>query len=195
MDFEALFKALPEIIKLFVPGFVFVKIYCRFVDLKVDSFESTAVSSIAISYVISLITKTIGIWLTMTETVENLVAVVLAFLSAVIFVIIKKSEKFKGVMQFIGGVTGNESIWQDIFDRNKGSWLRCYSRFNNKDVIIEGDVKYYEPCEDGECNIALVNYTVRYYDGNVYKLGKRDDEPVMHINTRNIHGLEVTKGK
>ena len=195
MDFEALFKALPDIIKLFVPGFVFIKIYCRFVDLKADSFESTAVSSIAISYVISLITKTIGIWLTMTETVENLVAVVLAFLSAVILVIIKKSEKFKGVMQFIGGVTGNESIWQDIFDRNKGSWLRCYSRFNNKDVIIEGDVKYYEPCEDGECNIALVNYTVKYYDGKVYKLGKRDDEPVMHINTRNIHGLEVTKGK
>ena len=108
---------------------------------------------------------------------------------------IKKTDKLKEVMRFIGGISGNDNIWQDIFDRNKGAWLRCFAKFNNEDVIIEGTVKYYEPCEDGECSIALVNYSVKYPNGNVYKLGKRNDEPVMYINTRNIHGLEVTKGK
>lgn len=195
MDFEALFKALPDIIKLFVPGFVFLKTYSSFVDTKTDSFESTAVSSIVISYIISLVTQLIGMWIQMTEVVENLLAVILAFVCAVVVVKTKMSDKFKELMRFIGGISGNESIWQDIFDRNKGAWLRCYTKFNHKDVIIEGKVKYYEPCEDGECIIALIDYEVKYEDGNVYKLGKRNDEPIMQINTKNIHGLEVTRGK
>ena len=195
MDFKALFEALPDIIKLFVPGFVCIKTYSLFVDTKTDSFESIAVSSLAISYIFSLITQIICKWIPVLGTAENLLAVGLAFICALILVIIKKTDKLREVMRFIGGVSGNDSIWLDIFDRNKGAWLRCFARFNNEDVIIEGTVKYYEPCEDGECSIALVNYTVKYPNGNVYKLGKRDDEPVMYINTRNIHGLEVTKGK
>lgn len=195
MDFEALFKALPDIIKLFVPGFVCLKTYNSFVDTKSDSFESTAVSSIAVSYIISLVTQLIGMWVQMSDVVENLLAVILAFACAVIVVKAKMSAKFKEVMRFIGGISGNESIWQDIFDRNKGSWIRCYAKYYHKDVIIEGKVKYYEPCEDGECSIALIDYVVKYEDGNVYKLGKRDDEPIMYINTKNIHGLEVTRGK
>lgn len=54
---------------------------------------------------------------------------------------------------------------------------------------------FFDVCEDGECSIALVNYVVTYDNGNKYKLGKRDDEPILYLNTRNVHGLEVTYGQ
>ena len=55
MDFKALFESLPEILALFVPGFIFIKTYCFFIKANSDSFESTAVASITISYVLNLI--------------------------------------------------------------------------------------------------------------------------------------------
>lgn len=42
---------------------------------------------------------------------------------------------------------------------------------------------------------VVIDYKVTYRNGNVNKLGKRSEKPVMNLNTRNIHGLEVTEGK
>lgn len=54
MDFKALFESLPDLLKLFVPGFVFIKTLCFFGKSKSDSFEGTAVASVTISYILNL---------------------------------------------------------------------------------------------------------------------------------------------
>ena len=195
MDFKALFESLPEILALFVPGFVFIKTYCFFIKAKSDSFESTAVASIMISYVLNLIVDLFSKVITLSDAAHKFVTVLLAFACALVIIKLKTLGILKSSLKWIGKVSDSENIWQDIFDINKGSRIRCYSTFNNENVTIEGDVKYFDVCEDGECSVALVNYVVTYDSGNVYKLGKRDDEPIMYIQTRNIHGLEVTYGQ
>lgn len=194
MDFKALFESLPEILALFVPGFVFIKTFCFFGKAKSDSFEGTAVASVTISYVINLVVDLVAKVIKMSDAVFEIIAVLLAFVCALVIVKLKTSGTLKSSLKWIGKVSDSDNIWQDIFNLNKGSRIRCFSRFNNQDVMIEGDVKYFDICEDGECSIALVNYIVTYDNGNKYKLGKRDDEPIMYLNTRNIHGLEVTYG-
>lgn len=195
MDFKALFESLPNIFTLFVPGFVFIKTFNFFGKSKSDAFESTAVSSLAISYVLNLV---VGLCATVTkipDTILEIISVLLAFILALILVKLKTAGVLKRSLKWIGKVSDSDNIWQDIFDRNKGSRIRCYSRFKNEDVMIEGDVKYFDMCEDGECSIALINYVVTYNNGNKYKLGKRDDAPILYLNTRNVHGLEVTYGQ
>lgn len=129
------------------------------------------------------------------DAIPELSSIFLAFMIALIWVALKTSGILKGILKWIGKVSDSENIWQDIFNLNKGSRIRCYSRFKNEDVMIEGDVKYFEVCEDGECSIALINYAVTYNNGNIYELRNRDDEPVLYLNTRNIHGLEVIYGQ
>lgn len=195
MDFKALFESLPDLLKLFVPGFVFIKTLCFFGKSKSDSFEGTAVASVTISYILNLAVGLLAKVINILDAIPELSSIFLAFMIALIWVALKTSGVLKGILKWIGKVSDSENIWQDIFNLNKGSRIRCYSRFKNEDVMIEGDVKYFEVCEDGECSIALINYAVTYNNGNIYKLGKRDDEPVLYLNTRNIHGLEVIYGQ
>lgn len=195
MDFKALFESLPNIFTLFVPGFVFIKTFNFFGKSKSNSFESTAVSSVTISYVLNLAVGLCARLTKIPDTILEIISVLLAFILAIALVKLKTAGVFKRSLKWIGKVSDSDNIWQDIFDRNKGSRIRCYSRFKNEDVTIEGDVKYFDICEDGECSIALVNYVVTYNNGNKYKLGKRDDAPILYLNTRNVHGLEVTYGQ
>ena len=195
MDFKALFESLPDLLKLFVPGFVFIKTLCFFGKSKSDSFEGTAVASVTISYILNLAVGLLAKVIDILDVIPELSSIFFAFMIALIWVALKTSGVLKGILKWIGKVSDSENIWQDIFNLNKGSRIRCYSRFKNEDVMIEGDVKYFEVCEDGECSIALINYAVTYNNGNIYKLRNRDDEPVLYLNTRNIHGLEVIYGQ
>lgn len=195
MDFKALFESLPDLLKLFVPGFVFIKTLCFFGKSKSDSFEGTAVASVTISYILNLAVGLLAKVIDILDAIPELSSIFLAFMIALIWVALKTSGILKGILKWIGKVSDSENIWQDIFNLNKGSRIRCYSRFKNEDVMIEGDVKYFEVCEDVECSIALINYAVTYNNGNIYELRNRDDEPVLYLNTRNIHGLEVIYGQ
>lgn len=195
MDFKALFESLPDIFSLFVPGYVFIKTFCFFGKSKSDSFEGTAVASVTISYMVNLVVGLFAKLMKIQNTNLEIVSVLFAFIFSLILVKLKKAGVLKSSLKWIGKVSDSDNIWQDIFNLNKGSRIRCYSKFNNQDVMIEGDVKYFDVCEDGECSIALVNYVVTYDNGNKYKLGKRDDEPILYLNTRNVHGLEVTYGQ
>ncbi len=195
MDFKALFESLPEIIALFVPGYVFIKTFCFFGKSKSDTFEGTAVASVTISYVFNLVVDLFAKVIKVSDTVLEIIPILLAFGIALILVKLKTAGALKSCLKWIGKVSDSDNIWQDIFNLNKGSRIRCYSKFNNENVMIEGNVKYFDICEDGECSIALVNYVVTYDNGYKYELGKRSDEPILYLNTRNVHGLEVTYGQ
>ncbi len=189
MDFGQLFTLIPDILELFIPGYILVKLYRIFFPQKSEGFESTTVCSVIISYIINLFVK-----LCFNDKYTVYISIILSVIIALLFVKIKNTEKYKKCMKWIGKVSGSDNIWQDIFDKNKGSRIRCFSRYNHEDVIIEGKVKYFESCDDGECIIALIDYTIIYQDGEKYKLNKRSDMPVMYLNSRNCHGMEITYG-
>lgn len=194
MDWEKLFNSLPNFIKLFVPGYIFILVYRFFNNSNSDSFEATAVISVIASYVFNLIVQAISLLLPMPDIIANIVAVIIAAICAILFAIIQNQKRYKLVIKKIGKITGSKSIWNDILDKEKGSHIRCYTQFNHKDAIIEGDVLYSSVCQDGECRLALVQYTVLYSDGTKYDSKGNEHEPVLYLNSANLHGIEITYG-
>lgn len=89
MVFDELFQSLQQFLTQFVPGYVFIKTFHFFNKQKYNSFEGTAVASIAISYVINLVvnlfvkTDNSCIW------ISEVIAVVVAFIFAICIVKIK----------------------------------------------------------------------------------------------------------
>ena len=190
MVFDELFQSLQQFLTQFVPGYVFIKTFHFFNKQKYNSFEGTAVASIAISYVINLVvnlfvkTDNSCIW------ISEVIAVVVAFIFAICIVKIKTMDCFRKCSQWIGKKSDSENIWEELFDVNKGSTIRCYAKFKNEDAMITGAIKYYDVRDDGECDIVLTGYAVTYNNGNVYKCENGAD---LYLNSKSIHGLEVVK--
>ena len=190
MVFDELFQSLQQFLTQFVPGYVFIKTFHFFNKQKYNSFEGTAVASIAISYVINLVvnlfvkTDNSCIW------ISEVIAVVVAFIFAICIVKIKTMDCFRKCSQWIGKKSDSDNIWEELFDVNKGSTIRCYAKFKNEDAMITGAIKYYDVRDDGECDIVLTGYAVTYNNGNVYKCENGAD---LYLNSKNIHGLEVVK--
>ena len=190
MVFDELFQSLQQFLTQFVPGYVFIKTFHFFNKQKYNSFEGTAVASIATSYVINLVvnlfvkTDNSCIW------ISEVIAVVVAFIFAICIVKIKTMDCFRKCSQWIGKKSDSDNIWEELFDVNKGSTIRCYAKFKNEDAMITGAIKYYDVRDDGECDIVLTGYAVTYNNGNVYKCENGAD---LYLNSKNIHGLEVVK--
>lgn len=190
MVFDELFQSLQQFLTQFVPGYVFIKTFHFFNKQKYNSIEGTAVASIAISYVINLVvnlfvkTDNSCIW------ISEVIAVVVAFIFAICIVKIKTMDCFRKCSQWIGKKSDSDNIWEELFDVNKGSTIRCYAKFKNEDAMITGAIKYYDVRDDGECDIVLTGYAVTYNNGNVYKCENGAD---LYLNSKNIHGLEVVK--
>ena len=190
MVFDELFQSLQQFLTQFVPGYVFIKTFHFFNKQKYNSFEGTAVASIAISYVINLVvnlfvkTDNSCIW------ISEVIAVVVAFIFAICIVKIKTMDCFRKCSQWIGKKSDSDNIWEELFDVNKGSTIRCYAKFKNEDAMITGAIKYYDVRDDGECDIVLTGYAVTYNNGNVYKCENGAD---LYLNSKNIHRLEVVK--
>lgn len=195
MDWKSLFESLPDFIRLFVPGFVCLKIYGYYNDRDNDSFEVIAVTSVFLSYVLTLLSKFICIWIPMSNEANSLLSIGLGVLFSFIFVGASRWRKMKALNKRIGRVTGSKSIWDDILDDERGSNIRCFTQFNHTEAVIEGAVKYYSVCKDGECQIAIVKYRIKYENGNIYDPNGNEIEPVLYLNTANAHGIEITYGK
>ena len=204
MDYVSFFQSMPHLFELFIPGFIFLWTYRLFCKGQSDHFESTAIYSLIISFILKLVATLIlekppyNI-VSVSEGIDiknNLVAILLGFIAALFIVKIKTTEVLKGPAKWLGKTTGNDNIWQDLFDRNLGSRLRCHTNYNNKDATIVGDVKYYEACQDGECNIVLENYTITYADNSFYEPPEEYKiyTPFLYLNSKNFHELEVFHG-
>lgn len=195
MDFKDLFDSLPDILALFVPGFLFLKTYFYFGSKKSDSFQGTAVVSVVISYIIRLLLSFLSKAFHLAILSSGLAAIFFAFVSALLLVKLKTLGVLKKGLQWIGKVSDTDNIWQEIFDCNKGSRIRCFTRFNHQDVMIDGNVKFFDLCKDGECSIVLEGYTITYKNGNSYAPQDQKLSPLLYLNTKNVHGLEVMHGE
>ena len=191
MDFKALFESLPLVIRLFVPGFVFLGIFRFYNPPKQEKFESTAVTSLVLSYIFSLIAGWIVHWRKWPDTVISEISLVLAGVCALVAVKIQTFKWLDRIVVWFGRVSLNNHFWERFLDKNAPLEVRFYCQFNNQDAMISGMIEFYEVSDDGECRIALKKYTVSYPEGEPYSVTS-DQEPLkLYINTKDIHGLEV----
>lgn len=194
MSLKELFEVLPQLLNLFVPGFVFLTIYKYFVETKDKDFNVTTIGSIVLSYIFRLIANLICEFINVSDIICTVIAILLAVILAFVVVKVRLTPGYKKVIKWIGRTTGSKNIWYDLLDINKGTRIRFFTKYNNEDVIVEGDVKYFEECGDGDCNIVISNYQIKYISNdNIYKNNTLN--ATMIFNSKNIHGLEAHYGK
>lgn len=198
MTFKDFVDSFQLIMSLFLPGYVFAKTYNRIYQRTTEadgSFENTAVTSLVLSYLFRFPFHLVSRLIALSDVTITVLSIILSFAVALIAVKVTTKKVLKNALIKVGKTTGSESIWEDIFDINRGAKIRCYSLYKHEAVIIVGTVKYFEPCDDGECCIALENYSIKFIKTEKVYHPKTIKDATMYINTRNIHGLEVTYGE
>lgn len=195
MSIKELLEAVPQLFNLFIPGFVFLIIYKYFKETKEEDFNITTIGSIVLTYIFQLITTLLCKYIRISETVRLLIPILLAVVCALIVVKIRLLKFYKKITTWIGRTTSSNNIWYDLFDLNKGTRIRFFAKYNNDDVVVEGDVKYFEAYGDGECNIVISNYNIEYIGNskNIYK--NSTPNATMIINSKNLYGLEAHYGQ
>lgn len=189
MEISEYIKHIPDLVNLFVPGYVFLSVCNYLTKNESKSFEITAISSLIISYIIQLV---IGL-LKLPALYNNILAILSAFILALIVIRLRISSVYKSVLIKLGKVTGKNNIWEDFFDKNKGTKVRFYTTIDNKNVSVIGDIKLYEVNNDNECTFIINNYMIEYSDGSI--INSTDPEFTMIFNTKNINGLEAHYGQ
>ena len=194
MDYIKFISYLPQLFNWFAPGFISMALYKHFVDTQEKDFEITFFGSIVYSYVFQLLSKAICLLFNKSTTgyMFTLITFFLSFVLTIVFVRIRLTSFFKKCLSYIGKTTGSKSIWYDFFNLNKGTRVRFYAKFNHEDVVIEGNIKYFEPCGSGECNMVIDKYKIQYDDNSTYK---GLENATMIFNSQNIYGIEALCGQ
>lgn len=196
MELNDLLNIIPQVMQLFVPGYIFISIIRFFHKKKQDEFNHYVIKSIIASYVMSLPIEYFLSDIMKNEVARSMITILLSVVVAFIYVKISFTKQYKKVMEFIGYTTGSERIWYDYFDNNRGTHIRFYTKYNHDNVMIEGDVKYYDALEN-DCDIVLENYRIIRNNAIIFQpIGKdgKKIEALLYVNSKDIHGLEATYG-
>lgn len=194
--------SITSILTYFVPGYIFLKVYRYFGGARSEGFENTAVVSVILSFVLTIPVQILSEYVKLPVYAPECLTIVFAILCAVAIVIIKRSKLFEIFANKVGKRSVHENFWVHLFDSDGGASIRCFTKFKNESVMVNGNVTFYEPYGDCECNIGISKYTITYKDGRVYNYNDEIEisnaasqtEQVLYINTRNIHGLEIKYG-
>ena len=192
MSLKELFEVIPQLLSLFVPGFVFIFIYRFFVEKQEKESNSTIIGSVVLGYIFHLIATLICTLFNGSEYTCTVISILVSIIFSVLVVKIRLTKIYKKTVIKIGKITGEKNIWYNFFDQLKGTRIRFYSNYNNKDSIIEGDVKYYEACDGGECIFVISNFKISF-DNKEYT--NNNIEAKMIFNSKNICGIEAMYGK
>lgn len=192
ISLEELIKNLPQIIIYFVPGYIFLCTFCFFTSKKIKEIENLFVRSVVISYIFVVVANLLCTLLKFNLKYGIYIALLLSVVASFISVRIYFSKTYKNFMSKFGNISGHTSIWEDLFDRKKGAKIRGYVKYKEQCAEIKGTVKYYDISDDGNCNIALWNYTI---DCPEFKIPAKDDPSrLFFIKSCDLEMLEIFQG-
>lgn len=189
---KILIENLPKIFIYFVPGAIFLSITAficskRNSDYKYYIFKSIVISYMIIKFIelIQAISYKISPFLT-----EQILAIIIAILSAYFLSILYTSSKFEKILSFFKiNKTVHDNIWNDIIDYEKGTYILAY--VPSEKIVYQGLFQRHEE-RDGDVYITISNYATKDYNNKVINNYKNLDNEVVMINTKNISRFEFT---
>lgn len=95
MSVKELFEVIPQLLKLFVPGFIFLITYKYFVESQNKDFNVTTIGSIVLSYVFQLLATLICKIFNGSDIICTVIAILLAVICAIIVVKLRLAEIYK----------------------------------------------------------------------------------------------------
>lgn len=183
---EAL-KNVPDLMNLFIPGFIFLTFYRYLIDDDNDKYEYTVIKSIAISYCINITFSFID-----RQLIKLLVCLVVSLILPIILYFgIKKTGLLNSLLQKVTHTSEAQNIWDDTIDSHKGSYISFYMQDKEDTFRISGYVFAYVALEDS-CDIAVKEY-------KIYHRISPENEILIHsenaktlvVNSKNINFIEI----
>lgn len=182
----------PDLIDLFLSGFIFMVVYSWLINKKYD-FSVMTVWSLFISYIIKSICSTIHIFL-FTNVGFNDSSKILIYAGAGIAfafftVWLRKCKIIQKLLYSTNNKSINDDIFDDIIDYEKATMMKVYLKTN---IYYIGKFCFRE--ENGINSwIVLINYISLVKDSNkaLYKSDIGDIKSVVTINLRDIERIEL----
>lgn len=122
------------------------------------------------------------------ESVKIIVYMFTAVLSSLLFVKLRNCNLVKKAFKTIGHKTINKSIFDDIIDYNKRTYMFIYLK--NSDIYYAGTFKYKD---DSDTYIALVDYSIfQKQDGSkILNTSSTGLDATVIFNVNDIEIIEV----
>ena len=118
MPITEIIENILPIMKLFVPGYIYLCIFGYFANEKSDDL-STTIRSVVLSFIYnSIATLICGFLGTKNEIYIMLLSMLIAILFAFVSIKLLFSRKYKKFLIQIGMVTGSNNIWEELFPRD-----------------------------------------------------------------------------
>lgn len=132
VNLKELINIIPDLIKLFLPGFIFISIYSWLINKK---FEISII--ILWSLFISFINNSIANFITESlinisnTNLINIISILIGVFSAIIMTLLRKSKVFDNILNNLNHKSINSDIFDDIIDYEKKTILYIYLKKSN----------------------------------------------------------------
>ena len=161
IEIHELISIIPEIINLFLAGFIFMTIFIWLTNLQIETYL-IGIWSLIINALIKLFYSALHNFVFINDNFPEVIKHTIYVLSAIIFpfIIVKilNYDFVKRLLNKYSGKTIHKDIFEDIIDYNKRTLMVVYLKDSN--VYYAGTFKVKE--ETGSNSyITLINYTIK----------------------------------
>lgn len=188
-----LIKIVPDLINLFLPGFIFM-ITCSWMNAKKYDVSVLTISSLFISYIISVFYATIHNFIFINydfnESIKSLIYIISGLTFPPIIIFFQNTKLFKKFLRKLNHKSIHEDIFDDIIDYNKKTILQVYIK--NSSVMYIGTFKVREE-KGSESYIALIDYAAMDVNTRnvIFNPNKKNLNSSVVINLRDVERIEL----
>ena len=188
-----LIKIVPDLINLFLPGFIFM-ITCSWMNAKKYDVSVLTISSLFISYIISVFYATIHNFIFINydfnESIKSLIYIISGLTFPPIIIFFQNTKLFKKFLRKLNHKSIHEDIFDDIIDYNKKTILQVYIK--NSSVMYIGTFKVREE-KGSESYIALIDYAAMDVNTKnvIFNPNKKNLNSSVVINLRDVERIEL----
>ena len=184
INLKDLIGVIPDLISLFLPGFLFLSIYSWFVNKKND-ISIIILWSLFISYITNILA---GLTPIKNSSILSIISILIATGLSIAAIFICKSNIFAKFLKSVNNKTINDDIFNDIIDYKKRTIMCIYLK--NSDKFYCGTYCVRE--EKGlESWIVLVDYNISNDDGVIFDSASVSHHYSMAVNERDIERIEL----
>lgn len=193
IDIHELINIVPDLINMFLPGYIFILIY-GWMNAKKYNVTVLSIGSLFISYTISVFyTAVHNVILSsydFNEAIKSLVYIASGLIFSLIVIRLQNTELYKKLMRKINHKSIHDDIFDDIIDYDKKTKLQIYLK--SSPVIYIGTFKTRE--ENGcDSYISLINYVSMNKNSKeiIFNPQEKALNSSVVINLRDIERIEV----
>lgn len=193
ISIKDLFPIIPDLINLFLSGFIFIYTYNWLNNIKIDIYILT-IWSLFISVLIKSFYSAVHIFILSDITIPDSIKIIVfsstGLLLAILFTYLKGIKAFSRILFNFNNKSFNDDIFDDIIDYNKKTMMNIYLK--SSDVYYYGKFFYRE--ENGiDSWISLIEYCSKDKGTHNPIFNPKEDglDSSVAINFKDIERIEV----